>query len=332
MSYFDLSISGFGGNLAQVNTEAAQFHASRFELCRAAALVGRRHWSGLFEGGSARGLLDALGRCLQLLAHLDTNGPGYRLSPSFYDLDQSEKSYVSYRLAMTVTKLAYERYLSVPWLIHIDSLIRRGDATLEAGFRSRGDLAGLDHEWRWHVVEVKGRSSAFNAALMLEAKTLQANRVVAISGRPPRSRAASGVFGGETPILVALQDPSSPLSRRLLRLRMSSSSFLRSYYRPLIELLAVEGLRVRDVTLGRSTFHVCAIEEAAALLRVEIKSMPHVQIGVAADIADGLSRGAVAGAAAARTFADRAYPQLVPDYFNSSATAVGADGSLLGLV
>ena len=107
--------SNYGPHLSGWNV----CQCSLAELVRSAVSVGRASWRHVFQFGISSIFEIGYRGCL-IYANLKQDGPHLLRSDAYVALDPSEKSAVSYFLGLTSAKLMSERYLEVPWLMHLD--------------------------------------------------------------------------------------------------------------------------------------------------------------------------------------------------------------------
>lgn len=157
MRKIELEASGFSGVYNSLNgIRSIQFNS--LDLIRANACIGYSSWRSILLR-SPREYLESIYHSVGTIAYTKTENGNLALADNFYNLDTSEKNPITYRLGMAITKLVAERELNIPWLLHVDRLVELGIATITTGTKERGDLAGLDIDNIWHVLESKGRSN-----------------------------------------------------------------------------------------------------------------------------------------------------------------------------
>jgi hypothetical protein len=105
-------------------------------------------------------------------------------------LDPSEKTSLSYFMGLTTAKLLSNRFLGVPWLVHLDSL---DPSRLKFNSKQRPDLIGLDKRTEWLVMEAKGRSGKLSKDLIPKALQ-QTNSLATIDGKAPFLRVACAAY------------------------------------------------------------------------------------------------------------------------------------------
>ena len=265
--------------------------------------------------------MEAIAQALQAVTYLRRTADGYTLSPVFENLDQSEKTPVSYRLGMGLTNLVYQQHLGVPRLVHVDLLLRAGSAQLTRGSNKRGDLTGEDRQGGWHVVEAKGRSSNRNNDLVASAKLTQAQRVVRIKGLRPVSQAASCVFTRERPVEIVVEDPNGGQDGGF-ELECDSIAVVGSYYRQVTQLF--DG---PNVVFQRHEFFGWEFD----MVEIHVENdLRRYEFGVATKIRQGFAQDTASGVARANDFLVN-YPDVATQMSKEgeSLVDIGPDGTIL---
>lgn len=67
-----------------------------------------------------------LGLGFSTLSYMNFHKDGLRLLDGFNRLDASEKGFLSYWYGMTLAKVVAEVHMNIPWLQHVDNLIKSG--------------------------------------------------------------------------------------------------------------------------------------------------------------------------------------------------------------
>jgi len=198
--------NGFVGRYAPLNNQSINLNISIVDLIRGIITVGKSSWVHVFRGGQAR-MCEIGGLSLQLLAYITCLRGNLVTSNLYNSLDRSEKAAASYRLGMGVAKVVCEYILRIPWLLHVDPLIKRGIISLSSGSSQSADLVGQDIIYRtWHIVEAKGRSNHPPSQLFIDAKT-QASRVISVNGTRPSTNCISILDLSKNPLRCHLLDP-----------------------------------------------------------------------------------------------------------------------------
>ena len=200
------------------------------EILWAAITVGRSELLHVFRHGPFS-LFELSYRIAIVYANLVERSNGsIERSVAYEGLDPSEKSAISYFLALTATKAVIHRTLNVPWLMHLDVYRKELNPVISGG--SRPDLAGRDEHGRWIVVEAKGRTNGLDKRALAKAKK-QASQVSEIDCEPPFLAVATQAHFSAGELKLDLVDPSP--RRRRLRLPLSREQFFEGYYRPFRE-------------------------------------------------------------------------------------------------
>ncbi|NCC35128.1 MAG: hypothetical protein EOM24_24415 [Chloroflexia bacterium] len=181
-----VGFSGFGGLLGDED----HYHplpATLEDLALAIVTAGRSGWPDVFKGDIYR-LYEITAILLKTQAYVAENGEGLVTTGLYRNLDATEKAAASYRIGMGLAKLVAERHLGVPWLRHVDPLIRQNVIQTELSTHVRPDMVGQGVDRKWHVVEAKGRSSADSSAVSKGQQ--QAAAIARVAGSTPQTRSA----------------------------------------------------------------------------------------------------------------------------------------------
>ena len=182
---------------------------SRFswnEIIHAALTVGRANLKHVLMYGKYS-QYELVYRAAVIYANLKQGQSRHlRRSDAYYSLDPSEKSAVSYYLGLTTAKLFAEKYLNVPWLMHLD--VYKNNFTLEFDrqSKSRSDLIGYDLSRDWFVMEAKGRTNSLEGNLISKAKQ-QTQKLHAINRKSPKLRVALACYFERELLHVHWEDP-----------------------------------------------------------------------------------------------------------------------------
>jgi hypothetical protein len=150
-------------------------------------------------------------------------------------IDQTDKVMIAYQLGMGLTEYVAEVKLSIPWLMHLDPLIKNRRVIILSGSKRRPDLVGQDAKNNWHVIEAKGSTGTIENGTKASAK-IQASRIVSIDGQTPATRAASLISLGKCPIYCEVIDPDEEQPDPV-KLEIGEKTFYSAYYEPLISLI-----------------------------------------------------------------------------------------------
>lgn len=286
MTSITAEFSGFAGAHIGINTAPMTFPCSRFRLAIAAATVGVRHW-WLRSPSVVTSFFDALSRLSGVYSIVADTNDGLCLSPHFASLDATEKGCHSYVLGMACASVLYELRLGVPWLQHLDPLIKSGAAVV-AGGNDRPDLVGRDASANWHAVEAKGRSSGSVAQLLMDAKA-QAVNLTSVDGSPPATNAALVARLGYQQFHCVCEDPQPTANP--FKVEFPEDSFLRHFYERWVSV----------VSRGRNRRHFAGLEFRTREVPMPIQSARTLEIGVERSIFDSRLEPAVLATAATRT-------------------------------
>lgn len=259
MANIELSTSGFRAPFTHLNG-FAPLPVSYREFLRASLTLGFQQYSTYCGAGPDFAFYRwSLGIASGAL--LRDNGGQLVLSAAHAHLDASEKGAMSYWQAMIFTKLVAAKKLGVPWLAHLDGMLRTGFATTTATSNRRCDFAGRDAMGRWHVLESKGRSSTMETGLVNDAKQQAANvRFTAVPQPVTHSACVSCLW--TKPILVVFDDPPAndgkADAREIQQWTFDEAAFWRHYYGGLVRYIREigsprireSGYRFAPITLG----------------------------------------------------------------------------------
>ncbi len=202
------------------------FRISKTDIARGLLSIGKTHWLQHVKRPD-RVILDFVHNWTGLQSYL-REFPRLHITQRYLDLDGTEKMAKSYQIGMGVAKIVAERKLGIPYLQHVDSLVRTGIVTLTTGTNERGDLVGLDRTNLWHVLEAKGRTSKPTNEDKRKAKS-QAERITAINGIAPatKSYCITSLSSHGTEILLSDPDELPALPSQL---EIDRDNFIKFYY------------------------------------------------------------------------------------------------------
>jgi hypothetical protein len=180
-------------------------------------------------------------------------------SHAYNSLDPSEKGAISYFLGLASAKLLAERYLSVPWLMHLDVYKCKLNPTFSGG-RSKPDLVGSNKKGEWVVIEAKGRSGGLEDGLIARAKA-QTRRLRTIGGDYPIIRIALASFFEKGVLTVRWDDPDN-YDQQAADIDLSIVGLQINYYQPFLDLFDNQQENTRTGFLGQEPFRFLEIEDA----------------------------------------------------------------------
>lgn len=244
----------FRGRLASING-ISTLNVGRTDLIRSAITVGALGFGDLVRHG-LRSFGWHMVNSISLLIFTDNRSGNLSVSDFFSNMDSSEMGDASYKLGMTLTKIIAEKKLDIPWLAHVELMMKLGVIKLTQGSHERGDLVGRDRSKDWHVLEAKGRSSPPSTGLFTKAKR-QAARITGINGIRPLSNSACIVKLYQNPIAIDLWDPEGN-NKNITTFEMDESEFINGYYRIVKSVVSsknMESVRLDDLEFKVSYFH-----------------------------------------------------------------------------
>ncbi len=144
--------------------------------------------------------------------------------------------------------------------------MKSGVVKLVTGSAERGDLVGIDGNFKWHAFEAKGRTHWPPSSLVKKAKS-QAQRIALVNGMTPKTHCACITTLISRPIQVQLIDPPETDPHDRLELQTDIEGFFREYYSPVSALRAAglefssrrlethESVEFRSAPLGDTGIH-----------------------------------------------------------------------------
>jgi hypothetical protein len=203
-----------------------QTRISKIDIARGLLSIGKTHWTQYLRD-PRRNIVDFLHYWTGLDRFINEN-PDLTISADYASLDLSDKILKSYQIGMGVSKIVAERVLKIPYLQHVDSLVKQGTVTLTAGTNERGDMVGLDKTGSWHVMEAKGRTNEPSKADKKKAKE-QAEKITRISGVSPATKSYCITHITEYLSEILLNDPDdTPIKK--VELEIKPEVFIKAYY------------------------------------------------------------------------------------------------------
>lgn len=192
----NLDISNYSPPYDYLNGQTTQ-KINPFDLARGMVTVGRGSWTDVFNLGIFR-----IGELIcKALAFSKVDNGNLVLQNRFFNLNQSEKTTISYYFGQGLTKLYAEEFFKIKWLFHIDdydSFIKfyiKGTATskLIVGrtkkIAERPDLIGIKGKSISHIFEAKGNSGGYDKGVMQHAIN-QVSQINTYNGIAPKTRTA----------------------------------------------------------------------------------------------------------------------------------------------
>ena len=216
------------------------------DLIWAAITVGRGGWFDVVRFGNPS-MYEILFRACLLKTAIQASSTGrtFKWTRAYRNLDPSEKGAVSYFIGLTMSKLFAERFLDVPWLLHLDVYRSQLNPVLLRG-RSRPDLVGQSLGSDWVVFESKGRTSGPTQDDKDKAK-VQAGRLTHVNGQQIAYGVALFSYFHRDDLKVYWQDPKpdddSNEPAEPFRLEAERDDFLKRYYRPILDSVGTDRLR-----------------------------------------------------------------------------------------
>lgn len=216
------------------------------DLIWAAITVGRGGWFDVIRFGTPSTYEILFRACLLKTAiQASSTARSFEWTGAYRNLDPSEKGAVSYFIGLTMCKLFAERFLDVPWLLHLDVYRSQLNPVLLRG-RSRPDLVGQSLGGDWVVFESKGRTSGPTQNDKDKAK-VQARRLTHVKGKQIAYGVALFSYFYRDDLKVHWQDPKPDEDpeepEEPFRLEAEINDFLKRYYRPILDFVGADRLR-----------------------------------------------------------------------------------------
>lgn len=275
-----VSASDFTGQFLNINGNHT-IELSALDVIRGIITIGYSDWRSTLSGGFHR-YAEILYHAFGTIAYTQEVNGNLAIIKEFKSLDMSDKTPITYRLGMGITKLVAEKLLEVPWLLHVDELVSNGSATITTGTRERGDLAGLDIIDRWHVLEAKGRTSNPSNSIISKGKN-QAGRIQTINGVTPITKSVCVSYIQENRTDTYLIDPEDGEDEIPTRWEINKELYIHNYYKRILRKTSHEGSSVDDITiLGKK--HRFRI--------FRLKNLPY-KIGIYTPIYDGFIKDSI---------------------------------------
>jgi len=234
MGQVTVIVSGFTGHFQGFNGNHT-LNITNTDIARGIITIGKTHWLQYFKNPMEI-LNDLVHHFTGLSTFVTTTNGQLCITARFRNLDASDQRIKSYNIGMGIAKIVADKVLNIPYLQHVDYLIDEGIATITAGSKQRGDLAGKDLLGNWHILEAKGSSYSFSDYQLRGAKQ-QATRVISIDGSAPNTSSYCCTTINESDTTIYLADPDDD-NINPIRLTIDSDKFLLSYYNKLYSKFA----------------------------------------------------------------------------------------------
>jgi hypothetical protein len=216
-------------------------------------------------------------------ANIRSDQSGIRRHPIFDTYVSDKKRIVSYNLGMAFAKLYSQRLLSIPNLIHVESLKKLNAITFVAQtgkIRHREpDLVGQTADGKWHIFEAKGVSGASTQLRrkIVDAK-IQVAQVASVQSASPVTRSACATYIGPDRILTHLEDPPSGTEKSI---NIDTRKFVQAYYSPFLVGESIGAQQRRTERVDGMQIEMQDIEGLGF----------RITIGVEVEILDSIRRG-----------------------------------------
>lgn len=241
-------------------------NASWADIVWAAITVGKAERSHLLRFGKYS-LFELVYRTSILFANLREDNSYIKASSAYKALDPSEKGAISYFLGITAAKLLAEKYLGVPWLMHLD-VYRSQLSPILSAKKIKPDLVGLNLTRNWVVIEAKGRSGNLINNVIPKAKK-QTRKLRRISGAYPSYRIALACYFQSKTFKIAWEDPDG-YDKEAKDISLSVNDLLANYYDPFVHLFNEKQGQTESFTLGRQVFSTFRVDDSDLVLGIDI--------------------------------------------------------------
>lgn len=271
-------ITNYKGHFRHINNAKKWLTISKLDIARGLLSVGKTHWAQYLIN-PRKTLVDFIYYWASLEMVI-TDKPKLTLSEGFINLDMSDKVLKSYQIGMGISKIIAERILNVPYLQHVDQLVKEGIIKLNKGSNERGDMIGFDVHGNWHVIEAKGRSSRPDNKVKAKAKS-QAEKIIKISRKKPTTKSYCITYINQNFSEILLNDPDE-FSNDRVELEIDSGSFIKFYYDKILSSLYARN----------EDFKILFINQGLEFLLFQIsKSQNELYIGVEKNLLLNLKSG-----------------------------------------
>lgn len=163
---------------------------------------------------------------------LEAMGEYLRKSPKTLELDESERSLVSYYLGMIITRLVSTQVYGGTFLVPLKNLqMEMGKESLIVKGRRRNDLIGCRRSgdsFVFNVWEAKGRSN--NSDQALQEGRQEAAQVLTINGQEPEGAHACMTYYGSRYLAVRVQPALPRKEENGFAYEIPEAAYFRAYY------------------------------------------------------------------------------------------------------
>jgi hypothetical protein len=205
-------------------------------LLWAAATVGYPQHAAHYWRGY--GAFHVLARLASILGGLESRSG--RLTPTiaYSQLESSERAWHTYSIAMATARWIAAQEFGIAWLQHLEQFLR----PVQFLGRQRPDLIGPKSSG-WCVVEAKGRQRG-NLSAPLAAGKKQVASVQLVNGTTPTLALSIVTKLATKGVRTVVLDPppdegprSVPDGSRARRIETTADTYLRAYYRDVVQLI-----------------------------------------------------------------------------------------------
>ena len=244
MGKIEINGSGFTHLYTKLNG-ASTITVSKVDLIHAAITYGYKNWFDVKFSEAAR-------RVITVLSALEENklNSYYEQTNLYKHGDASEKTYTSYVIGMTISKIIASKILGFNWLMHYDMFVRLPGVvcTRSSTSNEKPDFISIKNTNDWLVMEAKGRSGGFDSNPITKGKQ-QVNTVLSINGKTPLRVVSESYFA--TNLNVDYVDPETEEGD----IFNTEDNNIQKYYFEILQVLfnSIEEVK-KPVTIKNYTF------------------------------------------------------------------------------
>ncbi len=275
---------------------------ARADLVQAAITFGKSPHFYLAEDGASY-LFERQYRVAIVRASLDSSGKQLKRSPAFGQFERTEKAFASFFLGMTASKLFADRYLDVPWLVHLDVFGPQLGGINSGPSNQRPDLLGQQRPWaaqanpRWVILEAKGRVEPCNQATLDGAKG-QTRNVLYVGGSKPVLRVAACAYFDRKDVWHFIwQDPEEhdetdqESTAARIEFAVQTPEFLRAYYAPFLAIFNSDLPGKSIIEVRNRAFVTISMPAVDAILGIDAALLDLLRAGTLTEVPALLPHG-----------------------------------------
>lgn len=220
-------------------------YLTKADIARAFLQIGFRTYKNVTSTYSVHRIREIYNKSQ---AYVEEHAGLLALNEDYFQVEQSEKTGISYFLGQALTALFAERFLDCAWVNHYKNFTGRLSETPARKTRPKiavsnppfsfrePDLLGYQAKGKIHLLEAKFYRS-FRQSVFAKA-VYQLSRVNTLDGYAPESRSVCYFQGSRKQIIGTIVDPEEEVDA--FDYQFNSQAFFSSYYGPLFRFLADE--------------------------------------------------------------------------------------------